>query len=169
MRRHLLLAARADWRRADAPGRKSHALTSPLAFLDFFTQCTVVLLIAVQTNPAALAQRLPALPREEKCGRAAVEPGSLPGHRLALAADGTLTCDDRRVEHRELVQSLQADTDKNQPVFLTVGMADRGQGAIEAFLLLQVELSDAGVWNRVRVMTQDTLPRSVEHDTGTTR
>ena len=140
-----------------------HTLTTPLAMLDFFTQCMVLLFLAQLKASPVDAHKLPAL-RVDQGDHAKTSPPE--GCRLTLNSEGKMTYENQPVDRDGLLRLLKTEEDTRRPVLLIAETADRGQGALEAFVQMQLDLSKAGLWDRVRVMTRGKPAPSSGSDAG---
>lgn len=123
------------------------------SWIDFFV--TVVLWMTVVKSQAhqGQGQQHPQLRKDEKPVTQMVDPAI--AINIELLRDGTLRLDGRTIGSQDLIQSLSAGSGK-RPILVCINIGPDGQGALEEFTQLQIDLAQAALWDRVRVKKQST-------------
>lgn len=122
------------------------------SWIDFFVTVVLYMVVKSQTHQGQ-GQQLPQLRKDQKPVPQMVDPAT--ASNIELLRDGTLRLDGRSIRSQGLIQSLSAESGK-RPIVVCINIGPDGQGALEEFTQLQIDLAQAALWDRVRVRKQST-------------
>jgi hypothetical protein len=124
------------------------------SWIDFFGTVVLYMTVLIKSQAHQVqGQQLPQLRKDEKPIPQMVDPTT--ASNIELLCDGTLRLDGRTIGSQDLIQGLSAESGK-RPILVCINIGPDGQGALEEFTQLQIDLAQAALWDRVRVRKQST-------------
>ena len=144
-------------RTAHLDGDRPSELNFPASAIDIFA----TLLLVVMVNHPAFHVNREKLPPLKAKPPSPVEPvDNRSGHRIALKADGTVMYQDQPVAIEGLVHRVAAEPHKDRPIQVSLETSPDGRGAMQAWVQLQTDLTEAKLWPRVQVLTRFKQPNT---------
>lgn len=134
---------------------ESHAWGETLqrAMIDLFL---LLLLVMVVRQPmfGVNGVKLPDLVGEK--GGEEDGAGAQSVNEIRLKTDGAIVWKDAIIPQKGAAERIAAEAGPGEPIVLIIETTNAGEGALQAFLQLQLDCSKAGIWNRVCVLSQPT-------------
>ena len=140
-------------------GRKSESpceLVLPTSLLDFLA--AIVLIFAANVSKVGGLQLPYSRTLESTAAKATA---SRSGNHLELLADGSLRYQGKAVKLQGLGQKLAAEADQSVPILVSPVTTADGQGALQTWFELVIELNEAKQWSRIQLLKRSP-PRKPE-------
>lgn len=143
-------------RTAHYDGDNPAELSFPASGIDIFA---TLLLVVMVNHPAfhVNRQKLPVLQPKPATAPRPVDGRS--GYRIELKGDGTVAYEGKPVSLDGLARRLAAEPHRDRPIQVSLETTPDGRGAMQAWIQLQSDLTEAKLWNRVQVLTRFKQPR----------
>lgn len=122
------------------------------SWIDFFVMAVLWLVVSSRAGQGQAKQFRP-IGKGEKPVPQVVDPQTTTN--IDLLQDGTLRLDGKPTISQDLILSLSTESGK-RPILVSIETAANGQGALKALIQLQIDLTQAKLWDRVRVQTRST-------------
>ena len=116
-------------------------------------------MIVMQPQFGVQGVTLPELVVQESAPRSGGEAGS--GAEIRLKADGSIIWKGSAIPGEGAGARIAAEAPGRDAIVLVIETGESGSGALQAFLQLQMDLSRAGIWHRVCVLSQPASTRAI--------
>jgi len=134
--------------------RRQLAFSIPVAALDIYALISIAILINQPRFDDIDPTKLPGLHRSQPTSTSAALPA---GHRIEVKADGQISFDGKPMPLTELPETI-LQTGHGAPIYLSLETDELGTGPVQSLIRIQIRLSEAGLWNRVELLTNPATP-----------